>query len=309
MASDWPLIAIRFAQYLALAVLFGLAAFARYGLREDARGGALPLRPWLAGSAIAGGVVAAAWLAVVAAAMAGTPPWPVDREAVAGLLAGTAIGTAWQVRMAALAVAAIAAVLGGRLRHRLAIVTVAAAVALATLAWTGHGAMDEGAIGWLHLAADILHLVASAAWVGALLGLVLLVTRRADRVDAAHVGLTQRALHGFGVVGTIIVATIVVTGAVNTLTLVGVANLPALATTLYGQLLLAKLTLFVAMLGLAALNRFRLTPSLARSMAAGDHRDAVAKLRSSLIVESACVIAVLALVAWLGTMAPPASAM
>ena len=191
----------------------------------------------------------------------------------------------------------------------LGIVALCSAVALGTLAWTGHGAMDEAAMGWVHLAADILHLIASGAWVGALLGLILLVSRPAACVDAAHLGLTHRALHGFGTVGTVVVGTIVVTGLVNGWMLVGIGNITALAATLYGQLLLAKLALFVAMLGLASLNRFRLTPAFERSMAASDHGAALAALRTSLAVEMACVVAILGLVAWLGTLAPPASAM
>jgi len=169
--------------------------------------------------------------------------------------------------------------------------------------------MDEAAMGWVHLAADILHLIASGAWVGALLGLLLLVSRPAARVDAAHLGVTHRALHGFGTVGTIVVGTIAVTGLVNGWMLVGVSNLSALPATLYGQLLLAKLALFVAMLGLASLNRFRLTPAFERSIAASDHGRALGTLRTSLAIETACVVAVLGLVAWLGTLAPPASAM
>ena len=68
----------------------------------------------------------------------------------------------------------------------LGVVTIAAGLALSALAWTGHGAAGEGAIGWAHLLADILHLIAAGAWVGALIGLMLLVVRPAKRVDAAH---------------------------------------------------------------------------------------------------------------------------
>jgi len=169
--------------------------------------------------------------------------------------------------------------------------------------------MDESASGWVHPAADVLHLIASGAWVGALLGLLLLVSRPAAQVDAAHLGLTHRALHGFGTVGTIVVATVVATGLVNGWMLVGIGNVAALALTLYGQLLLAKMALFVAMLGLASLNRFRLTPAFEQSIASADHRAALGALRGSLAAETACVVAILGLVAWLGTLAPPASAM
>ncbi|MDK2759325.1 MAG: copper homeostasis membrane protein CopD [Blastomonas fulva] len=307
--EDWSLIGVRFALYLAMAALFGLAAFSLYALRGRERDDALALRPLLVSSAGLSLLISAAWVVLTASSMAGTPAWPVDREAVGALLTGSAIGAAWKLRMVMLALAALAALVAGGRGIWLGAVALCSAVALATLAWTGHGAMDEAAMGWVHLIADILHLIASGAWVGALLGLVLLVSRPAARVDSAHLGLTHRALHGFGAVGTIVVGTIVVTGLVNGWMLVGINNLAALQTTLYGQLLLAKLALFAAMLGLASLNRFRLTPAFERSIAADDHGGALAVLRTSLAVETACVVAILGLVAWLGTLAPPASAM
>lgn len=307
--SDWSLIGVRFALYFALAALFGLSAFSLYALRARERSDALVLRPWLVGSAILSLLLSIGWLVLMASSMAGTPLWPIDQEAIGGLLTSSAVGAAWKLRVVALVVAAFAAMFAAQRGLWLSLVMLASGVALGTLPWTGHGAMEEGANGWVHLVADILHLLASGAWVGALLGLLLLVSRPAAQVDAAHLGLTHRALHGFGAVGTIVVATVVVTGLINAWMLVGIGNVGALATTLYGQLLLAKLALFIAMLGLASLNRFRLTPAFERSIASADHRGALGALRGSLAVETACVIFILGLVAWLGTLAPPASAM
>ena len=307
--GDWSLIGVRFALYVTLAALFGLAAFSLYGLRARERGDALALRPWFIASAGLSLLFSGAWVVLMASSMAGTPAWPIDREAVGALLTGSAIGAAWKLRMVLVALAALAALVAGGRGIWLSIVALCSAVALATLAWTGHGAMDEAVMGWVHLIVDILHLIASGAWVGALLGLLLLVSRPAARVDAAHLGLTHRALHGFGAIGTVVVGTILVTGLVNGWMLVGIGNLATLPATLYGQLLIAKLALFVAMLGLASLNRFRLTPAFERSIAADDHKGALGALRTSLAIETACVIAVLGLIAWLGTLAPPASAM
>lgn len=308
MDTDWPLIAVRFALYVTLSGLFGLSAFSLYGLKAAERADALALRPWLVGSGLLGLLFSGIGLALLAAAMAGSPSWPVDQEAIGMLLSGSATGTAWEARMAALVVASGAALVAAGRAALLGLVTFAAAVALATLAWTGHGAMDEGAVGWVHLGADILHLLAGGAWAGALLGLGLLVARPVGRVDAAHLTLTHRALHGFGMVGTILVGTIVITGVVNAWLLVGLANLPALPATRYGQILIAKLALFGVMLALASLNRFRLTPMFERSIAASDHRGALVALRRSLAAEATCAVTLLAVVAWLGTLEPLASA-
>ena len=309
MEADWPLIAVRFVLDVVLSGLFGLSAFSLYGLKAGERADALALRPWLVGSGLLGLLFSGISLALLAAAMGGVPPWPVDREAIGMLLSGSATGTAWEARIAALVVALIAAIVAAGRAALLGLVALAAAVALATLAWTGHGAMDEAAVGWVHLSADILHLLAGGAWAGALLGLILLVARPVGRIDAAYLALTHRALQGFGLAGTILVGTIVVTGIVNAWLLVGPANVPNLGATLYGKLLIAKLALFGAMLGLASLNRFHFTPAFKRLIAAADHRGALSALRGSLAVEAACAIMVLALVAWFGTLEPPASAM
>ena len=305
MEADWPMIGVRLALYGVLGSLFGLSAFALYGLRGGERGNALALRPWLVALAAAGLALSAVQLALLAASMMGTPTWPVDREAMGMLLTGSAMGAAWKARMAALLVAGLAAILAAGRGAWLGVVAVAAGVALSALAWTGHGAAGEGAPGWMHLTADVLHLLASGAWVGALLGLVLLLARAAAKVDAAHLRLTHRALHGFGLIGTIMVGAIVVTGLVNSWMLVGIGNVADLGATLYGRLLIAKLVLFGAMLGLASLNWFRLTPAFERSIAAADHRGALGALRASLAVETACAVVILALVAWLGTLEPP----
>jgi len=75
--------------------------------------------------------------------------------------------------------------------------------------------------------------------------------------------------------------------------------------TIYTQVLLVKLAMFVAMLSLAAANRFRLTPKLAAALnSTSELRAAVGALRTSLLAETALAILVLAAVAWLGTLSP-----
>lgn len=302
---------IRFALYLDLMALFGVAAFGLYGLRGGERrsGAALPFRPLLGGTAMLGLVLSALGLASLAAVMSGVPLSQVDSASIGMILTGTAVGAAWIARTAALA-AALALALLTRARPRGALTGTAAAgaVALSTLTWAGHGAMDEGATGTLHLAADLLHLLTAGIWVGALLALVLLVFRRRDLIDRDHLLLSQRALAGFSLTGTITVAAILLSGLVNSWLLVGPANFLKLSESLYGQLLIAKLVLFAAMIALAAVNRFRLVPAFERSLLSADHGTTLRALRHSLAVETSCALAILALVAWLGMLEPPISA-
>lgn len=298
---------VRFALYLDLTLAFGVAFFA---LCAPQTRGALPLAGALASAGLAGIALSVLGLAVLSASMAGVPLVQVDAESVAAVLTGMSLGKAWMLRIAGLAlVIAAAACVRRSPAPALLAASSGGALAVSGLAWAGHGAMDEGAVGWLHLAADIAHLLAAGVWVGALVCLVLLVARPSRRVDAAHLWATHRALDGFSLMGTVVVAVITATGLVNAWLLVGPANAMALPTTLYGQLLIAKLALFAAMLGFAAANRYRLTPALAGRIDAGDYRGAIVALRVSIALETACVVLVLALVAWLGTLQPPASAM
>ena len=134
-----------------------------------------------------------------------------------------------------------------------------------------------------------------------------MLVRPHTAMSAAHIAVAVRALQRFAVVGTIVVGLLIATGLVNSLMLVGLANLPTLPSTVYGRLLIAKLVLFLGMLLLAASNRLRLTPALARARSAGSTQHAVTSLRRSVMLEVSAALLILALVAWLGTLAPPMS--
>lgn len=84
----------------------------------------------------------------------------------------------------------------------------------------------------------------------------------------------------------------------------GLPNLAQATLTPYGKLLIIKLLLFVGMLALAGLNRWRLTPGLGIAIRNGDTASAIIGLRRSLLVEGGAALAILALVAWLGTLDP-----
>jgi putative copper resistance protein D len=154
------------------------------------------------------------------------------------------------------------------------------------------------------LASDILHLLAAAVWLGALTALAILLTtaREGARDDAAAL---HSALARFSGVGSAVVAVLLATGLVNSGFLVGPSRLGQLFLTPYGVILLAKVTLFAGMLGLAAWNRFRLTPRLEQAL--GGVGAAVASLRRSVVLESAAGALVLALVSVMGVLAPPSS--
>lgn len=310
--SDTVVAAVRLGLYFDLMLMFGLPLFGIYTFRgiERATCSVLPFRPLLVTGAIAGIALSAFAMMVLAASMAGVGLGEVDRATIAAVASGTPIGTAWQVRLAALLASAVCVVACWR-RPGLAlrVLAVLGAIALGTLAWTGHGAAGEGVTGWVHLGADILHLWSAGAWLGALAALAMLLFAPSARQTPDHVNISHQALHGFATIGSVAVAVLIASGLVNSWMLVGPANLGALFTTLYGQLLVAKLLIFALMLFLAGANRFFLTPGLARGLAAGDTASALRAFRRSLALESAGGLVVLGLVAWLGLLAPPASGM
>ncbi|MGZ9099784.1 MAG: CopD family protein, partial [Brevundimonas sp.] len=215
------------------------------------------------------------------------------------MVSGTGIGTAYAAR-ACLALLVRALALGIRPGARLwAALTLPALLIAASFAWTGHGAATAGAWRWPHLAADIVHSVAALVWVGAVAAFVALARPRGPA--GADDGLA-RALAGFAGVGTLAVTALVVSGLVNAWVLVGPGALSTLLSTPWGQVLAFKLALFAAMLGLAALHRFRLAPGL---LASPERHQA--GLRLSLGLELALGLLILGLVGLMGVLPPPAA--
>lgn len=305
--SDWLVIAARFALYGDLFLLFGVPLFGLYGLRGEERRHArlMPFRPLAGTLAIAGIALSAIGFVAMAAAMAGTGLLQVEPGTLTMLLAQTSVGTAFLVRTAALAVCLFASLLLPR--HpaaALGTISIAAGVGLSSLAWSGHGAATEGGVGTVHLGADILHLLAAGAWVGALFSLLFLAARASSKDDAVTIRTLHRALDGFAGFGTVIVGLIVVTGLANGLFLVGTDHIVSAAAGMWGQLMLAKIVLFFGMLAMAAANRFRLTPGLERAIEHRDYAQALSILRRSLALETTMAVMILGLVAWLGTLEP-----
>lgn len=305
--TDVAGIVVRYALYLDLMLLFGLPAFALYAPTPGGDDRMMP-RSVLGLLALAGIALSVAAMVIMAATMSGVSLTAVEWSTIK-LVADTTAGSAWLVRVETLVIVLVIGVLGRFSRIGRLIVIALSGVALSTLAWTGHGAMDSGRVGIVHLAADIGHLLAAGIWLGALVALLLLQGWARRTRNGAALQRLHRALAEFGGVGTAVVGIIVATGLVNAWLLVGPGNVASLGRTPYGQLLIAKLLLFVIMLGLAALNRFRLTPRLEDSISGNSADGALEGLQRSLAAETLCAVLIFGLVAWLGTLAPPASAL
>lgn len=175
-------------------------------------------------------------------------------------------------------------------------------IACGSFAWMGHGVATPGSGGYFHLLADIAHSLAAAVWIGALVVFVFWLW------SGQSSPATDRELHdslrAFSGIGSAAVAILVVTGLVNSWFLVGVDRLAEASTTPYAQVLIAKVAIFIGMLGLAASNRYRLTPALGNALEGRFRSKALIALKASLVLETIAAFAVLGFVAWLGTLAP-----
>jgi putative copper resistance protein D len=307
---------VRFVHFAATILVAGVVFFAAFVSNPAARraGGktcaAADVKGWnrlLAWCALILAVASGAgWLFLTAAAMSG--------EKLADVLPS---GTLWTVvtqtifghaAVARLGLAVALAVIFGplfslRSRNPVWLDFTAAFVAAAFaggIAWGGHAAGGLGVEAIVHPAADVLHLVAAAAWVGALtpLFILLAVTGHApDELDLARTA-TQR----FSMLGMAAVATLLLTGLINSWYLVG--STEALLGTSYGHLLLYKLALFLGMVAIAAFNWSRLTPALVQTYNMAATQTARRRLYRSAMIEVAAGAIIIAIVAVLGTKSP-----
>ena len=304
MDLDWWSVFLRFGLYADLMVLFGIPLFSLYSLKNQERstfpGRILPII--IGGSILLGVLLSIASLVVMAKNMTGAADYQtIESHAFGMILGDTYFGTAWISRMVALTACLIGML---KLRNEptqgCIIISLGGAIALGSLAWGGHGAMDQGVRGFLHFTSDILHLLAAGAWLGALASFLFLAKQGSNE---KHFAVLARTSAGFATVGTVIVATLVVTGIINFYLIAG-TNLNLLFLSNYGRLLLVKLVLFAGMLLLAALNRYRLAPRIEAAVVSGNAQAACIELRRSLNIEFLLAVAILFLVAVFGLLSP-----
>ncbi len=234
----------------------------------------------------------AAWLVLLASDILGASitdvclhggAWPV--------LFDTRFGLVWCVRL-------VLALLLGVLICQPATrgLQLAAAAALIALpALVGHAGASPGMAGNFHLVSDMVHLLAAGAWLGGLPAFALLLARARSEPGWDDVAVT--ATRRFSVVGILSVGGLLASGLTNSWYLLSGPR--DLVTTDYGRLVALKIGLFAAMVTLAAVNRFYLTPRL-------PERSALRALLRNSIAEIGLGLCVVLFVAILGTLPPAA---
>jgi copper transport protein len=157
-----------------------------------------------------------------------------------------------------------------------------------SLAASGHAATAPPEL--LTRPVVFLHGTGVAFWLGALAPLVAVLRRTEPALPVVN---------RFSRVAVPVVAVLALTGLV--LAIIQLESFSALVTTRYGLILLTKLMLVAALLGLAALNRFRLTPALAKN------ETATSPLVRSIVLECAFAAGILCVVAGWRFTPPPRS--
>jgi putative copper resistance protein D len=302
--TDAGLIAARFVHYIALVLAFGGFAYGVFerGASERTVNRLRSLALW-SSLGVAFGSVAV--LVATIAGLGGSYVTVLDGSLWSAVLRDTDFGRVWVVRLllsAALVAVAALALRGATTKLR-AVGLVLAGGLLATVALTGHAQLETEAPDLVHRAADAVHLIAAAAWVGALPPLLLLLAKTGPSREVAAPETAARRLQDFHAVGLAAVLLLAGTGLVNSWFLVG--SVDRLVTTLYGRLLLVKLVLFLGMIGLAADNRLRLVPALADELSkGGEPSNMLRRLRAHIRAELTLAFLVLLTVAALGAIAP-----
>jgi copper transport protein len=274
-----PEVAVRWLDFVAIALLVGSLAVALFVLPVAARKGAGdldPLRRPVLGLAMAGGLCACLTgvaLLLIQDARAG------GLSALGRILGDTSYGGYWAVRQGILLdlVVVVAALRRGHPRPALRwAAAVLAAALMLPLALVSHAAAIEGA-GSAATFVMALHLLAAALWVGGVVALCLacgLLLRAGLREPARLVALS------FGSYAVVCVAVIAITG-VASLGL-HVRSLDALVHTSYGDAMLVKAALFL----LAGLSGLIVTVGLRwrRGGRLGSAWAAVPRLEAALLV-------------------------
>ena len=282
----------RFAQDAAALMLWGAAAFlvglVPPGLAAEV---AVRLRAG-ADAAIALAVVATiARLPAEAAAIGSGWPDALDPATLRAVAFETSAGLSWQVQAVAAASLLLAPVLPPR--GRLVLVTAASGLMLAATSLTGHAVMQEGPIGALHRANDVLHVLAAGAWLGALAP-VLVILQDLDAPERRRDAML--ALRRFSRAGHGAVALVLLSGTANAVLTLG--RWPMDLRSPYDVLLDLKIICVAAMVGLAVLNRYVFVPRLSRDRAANQ------ALRRGTLAEFPLGFAAIALVAVFGLLDP-----
>lgn len=315
-----PAALVKFAALVGTAVVVGGAVFTLAVMRPAIRGlssigtagtGGLPVRRALTGHLRRLTLPGLALLALTGAAELLLQARPLGGVTALGVVLRTTWGERWLWRQAALALLAATLAVWWRFDVRRSpmgltpwLALLGGAAYLVLTAATSHAAALPTGSAWATLF-DVLHLGATAVWVGGLLCLTDLLLWSGRAVPEPERAVVQAtAVRCFSPLAATSVVLLLATGLLNAL--VHVASWSALGQTAYGRALTVKLLLTVPLLAVAGTNAFLLRPRFVRAALQGEATGALRRRLTRLVaMEAALALAVLLVVGVL-VQEPPA---
>lgn len=283
MSTDIISALVRGLSFLALFQAAGMAIFvAIFGHRLTKTASMVRQTGFV--SAILGIVLVTAQYGLEAARMAGDLSGAFDLS-LQRLVFDSPVSTAWMLRSIGLAL--VAATIRREGKPATVLGVIGALVTVVAFSFVGHTATDSDRA-WL-VALLSLHLAVVAFWFGALVPLFV-VSREENATVAAEV------VEGFSRIALWLVPAIFVAGVLMTAALV---DRWAVFGESYGMLLLLKIALFTALMGLATLNKWRYGPALSTNAGAA------AAFQRSVTIEYGLIVAVLIATAIMTTFFSP----
>jgi putative copper resistance protein D len=272
-------------------VIFGGSAYAlllqRAGILGSSPKGMRELFTTAATLAIVSGII---WFCLIAGQMSGSWQGSLDPAIIEVAATATRFGHIFVGRFVGQTVLFFVCVL--RLRPRSLSVPILAGLLLASLGPISHAAASGGGIASLGAISDAAHLLTAGFWLGGLVVLALFLQQH-----RANPAALPGALRLFSIWGTAAVAVLVITGLINTISILPPSEMSLRNS--YFDLLLVKVGLASLMVGLAALNRWHFAPALQTG-----GTEAMQHLEASVGSEILLGFTIVAIVGLLGFMAP-----
>ncbi|CAI1633551.1 copper homeostasis membrane protein CopD [Serratia proteamaculans] len=245
----------RFVHFAAVMLMFGSSLFTAllspqrlspYLTRD--------VRPLLVSCTWLAGLSAVALLAIQAGQMGDgwADTWQLD---VWWAVLGTTFGEVWRWHLGISLLALLSLWLAEPRRTQL--LALLSTLLLVSMAFIGHAAMHEGALGALHRVNHALHLLAAGYWFGSLLPLLVCLRYLAQPQSRSDAVTT---LIRFSRWGHLAVALVVLTGVINSLIILG--SWPLDVDSPYQRLLLFKTALVALMVMVALANRYAIVPAM-----------------------------------------------
>ncbi len=245
----------RFVHFAAVMLMFGSSLFTAllspqrlspYLTRD--------VRPLLVSCTWLAGLSAVALLAVQAGQMGDgwADTWRLD---VWWAVLGTTFGEVWRWHLGISLLALLSLWLAEPRRTQF--LALLSTLLLVSMAFIGHAAMHDGALGVAHRFNHALHLLAAGYWFGSLLPLLICLRYLAQPQSRSDAITT---LIRFSRWGHLSVALVVLTGVINSLIILG--SWPLDVNSSYQRLLLFKTALVAMMVMVALANRYAIVPAM-----------------------------------------------